>query len=662
MSVHAAVAEAVVEPGIRRPVFCAVDHLGRDRRVAEDVLRGVFTAAGETRLLGITPSWADVEPGGDKEWRVEWVKFTFGLDLAHAAAATGDRRYLDAWMRLVDSWMTEIAPGSDATEVAARRTLHWVYAWQRFADAPDLPRVPDDLAARIVDHVAAEAAYVRAHLTPERNHRTIELYMLLVVSLAFPGIDRDGRLAAFALEALHDNLLCDVRPDGAHREASTHYHCIALRSFLGAIENARRYRLAVPASFVARAERACEFAMHIHRPDGTIPACADADAADYRDVLALGARLFGRSDFAWAASAGATGTRPAVTSASFPDVGYYTQRSGWGGGSPTLSDERFLIFDCGPVGDGGHGHYDALAIDVSSARGPLLVDPGRFTYAEGEPNWRRWFKSTSAHNTVTVDGLDQTSYRRRRPKEPTAQAALLTRVSAPRLDLVAGEVRSPAYDAVHTRTVVFVADEYWLVTDHLTAPSPHDYDLRWHFAPSDRALVIEDDDTATRVIAPNVVVDLAPVRDVDVEEGWYSPLYGVKHPAPVASIRAHGTDVTYLSAIHPCASPAPAGRRLRVRSLASRASALSIVQIDATGPDGRSTDVVMWGLEVHDLAIAGFRGRARAAFARVDRSGETRELRVAGFESGAWDLRDNVHASKVAEATAWFGWSREVAR
>ena len=85
--------------------------------------------------------------------------------------------------------------------------------------------------------------------------------------------------------------------------------------------------------------------------------------------------------------------------------------------------ERFLVFDCGPLGDGGHGHYDALSIEMASGR-PLVVDPGRFTYCDDPPHWRRWFKSTAAHNTVTVDGLDQTPYHRGKPKGGMARACL----------------------------------------------------------------------------------------------------------------------------------------------------------------------------------------------------------------------------------------------
>ena len=147
----------------------------------------------------------------------------------------------------------------------------------------------------------------------------------------------------------------------------------------------------------------------------------------------LASSLLGRPDFLYAATAGARGEAPRELCPSFPDGGYYVQRSGWGEDARAFEDELFLIFDCGPLGEGGHGHYDLLSVEVAGGRRPLLIDPGRFTYSEEPPNLRRWFKGTAAHNTVCVDGHDQTPYRRGKPKGPVAEGRLLERPHRARL-------------------------------------------------------------------------------------------------------------------------------------------------------------------------------------------------------------------------------------
>src|SRR5215510_2737476 len=53
-----------------------------------------------------------------------------------------------------------------------------------------------------------------------------------------------------------------------------------------------------------------------------------------------------------------------------------------------------------------HGHADALSFTLSAAGLPILVDPGTFAY-HTERRWRDYFRGTSAHNTLRVDGEDQ---------------------------------------------------------------------------------------------------------------------------------------------------------------------------------------------------------------------------------------------------------------
>ena len=68
-----------------------------------------------------------------------------------------------------------------------------------------------------------------------------------------------------------------------------------------------------------------------------------------------------------------------------------------------------MLFDCGELGFGSiaaHGHADALSVTLRAFGTDVLVDPGTydyFTHAE----WRRYFRSTAAHNTVEIDDRDQ---------------------------------------------------------------------------------------------------------------------------------------------------------------------------------------------------------------------------------------------------------------
>jgi hypothetical protein len=534
-----------------RPISCPVEHAHRSRTVADDACAGRFTHCGLTVELGLEPDWLGHDFPRDEEWRIECVKFGWGLDLAHAFTETRATRYRRTWEALVRAWIEQVPPDHDASEVTARRILHWLYAWQ------ELGAVEPGLAAALVDSIRAQAAHVRAELTPERNHRTLELYALFAVGLALPACDPDGELLRLAVAELEENLRTDFRADGVHREASTHYHLVALRSFLAFRENAERYGIELADDVDERLGRACDFALHCHRPDGGVPALSDADGHGYPELLGLAAELLDREDLRWVATTGRGGTPPAECAASFADGGYFVQRSGW-----RDRDERFLIFDCGPLGDGGHGHYDLLSVEIAAGGRPLLVDPGRYTYAEEEPNLRRWFKGTAAHNTVCVDGLDQTPYRRGKPRGPVAEGRFLERLRVPGLDVLHGEARSPAYDAVHRRRILFVAGEYWLIEDRLEAPSPHRYDLRFHLAPFAELVFVARGEGGVVVRAAGVQLSVCG-GDARVEQGWVSPEYGLRLPAPVLGVAQDGRDATFLTLVAPVPTGEP-GPALRV--------------------------------------------------------------------------------------------------
>jgi hypothetical protein len=539
-----------------RPVYCITQDVHNDRWVAEAVRAGRFTHAGITRELGTEPDWLGADLPPDDEWRIEWNKFYYGLDLAHAFVETGDPSFLNTWEGLVGSWIRQVPVGSDASDVAARRMQNWTYAWVRLASSPAFPGLKRGLDVSVLASMSEHVEFVRHGLTPEpfRNHRILEIYALFVVALAFPSLDPDSELVDFTISELHTILTEGFRSDGVHRENSTHYHLVALRSLVGARENARRFSLSLPDGFDPLLERACEFALHCHRPDGLVPALSDADVASYPEVLRLAGSLLDRSDFIYVATRGADGRPPSNNSASFPDAGYFFQRSGWGDEGGRYSDERFLVFDCGPLGDGGHGHYDLLNMEVFAYGRPLIVDPGRYTYSEDGPNMRRWFKGTPAHNTVCVDGLDQTPYRRGRPGSQTATGTFLGRWGVPGVEVLSGRAVSPCYAAVHTRRILFVTGDCWVVEDQLSAPSEHRYDLRWHLSPEawGRTDLVAAGGNQVVVSPGLALVFLSPASvSVSVEAGWVSPRYGTKMRAPVVSASTTGPDARFITLIAP---------------------------------------------------------------------------------------------------------------
>ncbi|MEZ5225751.1 MAG: heparinase II/III family protein [Acidimicrobiales bacterium] len=134
-------------------------------------------------------------------------------------------------------------------------------------------------------------------------------------------------------------------------------------------------------------------------------------------------------------------------------------------------------------------------------------------------------QGTQAHNTVCVDGLGSTPYRRGKPKGPTSSAHLVRRHTEHGLDIVVARATSPQYRAVHERTLAFVGGEYWIVIDELADDEPHDYVARWHLDPSTQgAVTVRAAEAGSIVETP--AATFVVLRDsglVDIEDGWVSP-------------------------------------------------------------------------------------------------------------------------------------------
>lgn len=528
------------------PIVCVIDHLHRSRDVAEAAVAGRFSHAGVTLELGGSPDWVHGGLPGDEEWRIEWVKLYEGMDLAAAFQETGDPRYSDAWVQLVDSFIRQVEVGCDTSDVSARRIQNWLYAAQRFDSVPEI-KYPPGFADRLTERLGLDLAHLRDHLTAERNHRTLELYALMLGAIAM----RDSELATFALDELATNAATDIWSDGVHRECSSDYHMIVARSLLGAIVNATASGLACPEGLRSRAHAALRFGLHLQCPDGTTPALSDGDRGAFRELFGLAALVFDDPQFEWVAARGRSGVAPAERNVVFPVGGYVVQRSGWGSGPNDYADERHAVFDCGPIGDGGHGHYDQLSVEMYGRGQRLVVDPGRYTYADDDTGLRHWFKGSAAHNTVTVDGLDHVPYRKGKPKGPQSVATWLGSVEHDGVAMTRAELRSPRYAAVHARRIFFVDRDFWIVHDEVRDHTTHDYALRWHLdAAAEGRTAIEWGDP-TVVHAPGCTIAIAGTADVRLEPGWVSEQYGTRRPAPIVVARAYANSADLVSVIVP---------------------------------------------------------------------------------------------------------------
>jgi len=206
--------------------------------------------------------------------------------------------------------------------------------------------------------------------------------------------------------------------------------------------------------------------------------------------------------------------------------------------------------DIGPLGYlsiAAHGHADALAVTLSSEGRDLIVDPGTASYY-GNPAWRAAHRSTRAHPTVCVDGLDQSVI---------AGPFLWSRhadVKVRSVDLDRGIV-----DAEHHGYVRLddpVVHRRWLIAPHglatvvvvdlIDGRAEHDVVVSWPLHPDldvaptgDGHLVTIDDEPVLQLChAATAPIELQRVKgDTETHLGWFSDRLESRTPAWLVGAR-----------------------------------------------------------------------------------------------------------------------------
>ncbi|MGH6878022.1 MAG: alginate lyase family protein [Rhizomicrobium sp.] len=207
-------------------------------------------------------------------------------------------------------------------------------------------------------------------------------------------------------------------------------------------------------------------------------------------------------------------------------------------------NEIWCAFDAGPLGYlaiAAHGHTDALAIELRYGGRPVLVDPG--TYAYSGP-WRDWFRSTAAHNTIELEGRNQsnsggpflwTRHARARLLEVGGLADDATCARA------AGEhdgYARPPLRGQHRRSVTLDRQNATLtICDELSVARRAPVRMFYHLHPeigcalSGRSAELDCNGSRIRLKLPVQLTWHAVRGSENPMLGWYSPSFDVKLPA-----------------------------------------------------------------------------------------------------------------------------------
>lgn len=605
--------------------------------------------------------WADYRPlqesaGRDPKIVHELNRHQHLPRLAKAYVLTGDERYASEAVEQLNSWIDQNPPGrginwQSSLEIGIR-AISWLWTIFPLLRSRSLD---EDSARRIGDSLFAQLEHVHRYtslFSSPNTHLIGEAAALFIAGLVFRDQERPAVWLRNAAAMLAETAEKQVLPDGVYGELSSCYHCYALDFYLQAMVLAEQNGLPFPEPVSRKVPRMLQFLMHLTRPDGTLPMLGDDDGGralslergnyhSFQDGLCLGAILYRRGEFKhqaggfceealWLLGKNAMddfrhveSAEPAETRASFSSAGYLIQRSGWG---PLDSQ---LVFDVGGPGllTGAHVHADALSVTLFSRGRELLVDPGTFVY-NCAPEWRSYFRSTRAHNTVTIDDRDQaeqggtfrwnTRYRTRAKLEPALSGVEYAEAEHD------GYQRLP-HGVIHRRRLLHLPPESWIVVDDFRGSGEHKFDFHYHFPPDIELSALERDEAGVLVREERTgllmsLVASEPFTSAELIRGetgriggWASHGYGEKHPCSTLRATLNGAvpvaAMTFLAREQEDGLREPFIRRLKMESGSGLACSYE--------HDGFE-DIAVISTGDSEIAVADFRMRGEFFWLRLE--------------------------------------------
>jgi hypothetical protein len=492
--------------------------------------------------------------------------------LVQAYWYSSERRFAEKAVRFWRDWVSQAKRFQlDNPVDNSIRIQNWL--WMFFALQSEDFLEPTDIV-HFLSEIYRSGFFIEAHTMYAGNHRIIEALGLWCIGVFFPELKRAAAWRLAGERILLEEMERQVYADGVHMEMSSGYHVFVATNFLKFYILSVLNNSAVPEQFRSRLCKMLDFVQTLRKPDGQIPMLGDADSLSTMDREHREARLLSP-----ACSLLKSGTSSIVNSNEdlvpwylgslvksseivmanekssrisgagsklFANAGYAVMRNG------CASKEHYLLVDAGPFGMdslGHHGHADALSVEICASGKSLVIDPGGYGYVNDR--WRQFFRSTRAHNTVQIDGKDQSEMFGVFGTGRTARCKIVTWFTNDKIDFI--EAFHDGYQilqspVIHRRAILFVKGSlpYWIILDIIEGKEEHTLNLLFHLTSdvhvepeTSAGLIVRQSETCSTLIRslnfPPDQPTLLLGQTAPEIQGWISRATGSRETAPVIS-------------------------------------------------------------------------------------------------------------------------------
>ncbi len=535
------------------------------------------------------------DAGSDIDWRggiFENIRFVWEFNrhqhfvtLAKAYFLTGNKKYAREVKDQMLSWITQNPPYTGINWISSLelslRLISWCWTY-KFIEPSGIFTQEDK--ACFLKSVYMQAEFIRNNLSgysSANNHLIGEACGLVITGLTFPEFKDARKWLDKGKKILFREIMRQTYRDGVTKEQAFGYQGFIMESFLLTATLLIKNDIEIPEDVLDRYFNMCEFIMNVMDKAGEVPNVGDSDNARaallseeskvFKSILSSASIFSKRGDFKTRGNGfgeehywlfGMRGfnmyestkeTRLRLDSMLFKEGGYAVFRGGSSNGS-----EKVLMMDCGQLGYlsiAAHGHADLLSVTLSVDGVRLLIDPGTYLY-HSEDSWRNYFRGTSAHNTFTVNSVNQSEITGPFMWGKRPVSKINKWESSKDRDYVDASYNNP--QAKHRRIVSFdKKKESWFIEDFLNAKGTNTVEQYFHLAHGSKVARLETNviEVQNGKVFLYLVIDGALSVEIKQGEsspiaGWVSDAFGVKRKSltlvNTATIRDRGKFDTML--------------------------------------------------------------------------------------------------------------------
>lgn len=511
---------------------------------SEQILQDTFTFQNVT---GTVPrqdngalDWTHRGPNDDREWAFFLNRHGHLGTLLSAYRKTGNPAYVNRIDEHIREWVLVNPYPAEQTGDARWRGLEtmarisqWANIFYSLANDDALtPATRILILSSIPDH----AHYTQHFHAQGGNWLAMQMAALANGAIQWPEYKNASTWLNYATNTLMPEMEKQIYPDGPQKELASHYHGASLFAFQRYADLLADAGHEVPKMWQDGLEIMWNYWAYSMRPDGHGVLNNDSNLDFNRPRVLDAAKRYNRPDWTYIASNGQEGEKPSgLPSIMFAWAGQLIMRSGWD------ANAHWGVFDVGPWGI-GHQHNDKLHLSVAAFGRDILVDAGRLYY-KGD-KWRNFICSTAAHNTLLMDGAGQNNDVKEFTEPLGANDFQITDTHDWARGAFTAGYKNTDGEAIHTRTVVYVRNQYWVVVDHVQTDRPRDIHGLWHFHPQctvsieGQTVASTDADQGNARIIPagstHWDIDIIKGQEEPFIQGWYSREYNKKAPSSCA--------------------------------------------------------------------------------------------------------------------------------